>query len=94
VNISRWARTDVRWYLGVRCQKCEVPILFALDHSEGAEEGRPQPAEKLVLTCTLDQCRHRADYTRAAVMRFQKQPGETNEIRRNSENGKNRQHTS
>src|SRR5262249_53114748 len=32
MNIPRWPKVaDMRWYLGVRCQKCHVPILFALD---------------------------------------------------------------
>jgi hypothetical protein len=46
--------------------------MFGLDHSEGAIESLP--AAKLVLTCTVDNCRHKADYTTAAVLRFQKQP--------------------
>ena len=82
----------MRWYLGVRCKKCQLPILFALDHSDGAGERQAQPAEKLVLTCTVDQCRHKADYTAAVVLRFQKEPSsETDKIRRNNESGKNRQ---
>lgn len=84
MNMS-WARADVRWYLGVRCQKCKVPILFALDRSEGSEERQAPPAGKLVLTCTLDKCKHKADYTRAAVLRFQKQPGETIDSGRKNE---------
>jgi hypothetical protein len=90
VNISRWSRIDTRWYLAVRCEQCQLPILFALDRSEGANEGQPPPAGKLVLTCTLDECRHKADYTTAAVLRFQKQTDETNETRRNHESGKDR----
>jgi hypothetical protein len=55
-----------------------VPILFALDRAEGAEERPPPLTEKLVLTCSLDECKHRADYTTAAVFRFQKSPGAAN----------------
>ncbi len=79
----------MRWYLGVRCQNCHLPILFALDRSEGV--GKPQPLSggKLVLTCPLDNCRHQADYTGAAVARFQKQPVNPNETARNNESGKN-----
>ncbi len=76
MNISRWPKTDTRWYLGVRCSKCRVPILFALDHSEGLGERQPPPADKLVLTCPLEKCGHRADYTSAAVARFQKKAEE------------------
>jgi len=89
MNISHWSKTDVRWYLGVHCQKCKVPILFAIDRRENMGEGQPPPAGKLVLTCTLAQCGHKADYTAAAVLSFQKQP-ETNEIRRNNEGSKSR----
>ena len=80
----------MRWYLGVRCQKCHMPILFALDRSEGAKEGQPVSAGKLVLTCPLDECRHQADYTAAAVSRFQKMSGKPNEIGRNNESDKSR----
>jgi hypothetical protein len=74
MNVSRRSKIDTRWYLTVRCEKCLVPILFALDHRHG-EEGSYLPShEKLVLTCTLDTCKHRADYTGADVFRFQKQP--------------------
>ena len=34
VHISRWPKAD-HWYLGVRCRKCRMPILFALDRREG-----------------------------------------------------------
>ena len=71
MRISQWPKVDTKWYLGVRCRKCRTPILFALDHSEG--EGNPSPAGKLVLTCGLAECRHQADYSGAAVARFQKQ---------------------
>jgi hypothetical protein len=67
-----------------------MPILFALDRTEGAKEGQPVSAGKLVLTCTLDECRHQADYTAADVSRFQKMPGKPNEIGRNNESGKSR----
>lgn len=72
MSINSWSRTDTRWYLAVRCEKCKFPIMFGLDRSEGALESLP--AAKLVLTCTVDNCRHKADYTTAAVLRFQKQP--------------------
>jgi len=63
-----------RWYLGVLCRKCRQPILFALDHNDGSMSEAPASAGKLVLTCALEKCRHRDDYTSAAVSRFQKQP--------------------
>jgi hypothetical protein len=78
----------MRWYLGVRCQKCHLPILFALDRSEGVGKSHPLSAGKLVLTCPLDNCRHQADYTGAAISRFQKQPANPNETARNRESGK------
>ena len=71
MRITQWSKADTKWYLGVRCQKCDVPILFALDHSDG--EVQPARAGKLVLTCPLAECRHQADYSKAAVSRFQKQ---------------------
>jgi len=75
MNVSYRSKVDLRWYLAVRCEKCHDPILFALDRGEG-EENRPPPlTEKLVLTCTRDRCKHRADYTGAAVLRFQKSNG-------------------
>lgn len=92
MNISNWSRVDTRWYLAVCCEKCRVPILFAIDRSDGAEEHQPPPADKLVLTCTLDKCRHKADYTAAAILRLQKQPGEKNVDGRNNESRKGRQH--
>ena len=89
MSTYHWAKTaDARWYLAVRCEKCALPILFALDHSEGAKDDRP--AAKLVLTCSVDECRHKADYTTAAVLRFQKQPAAANETRRNHESRKSR----
>jgi hypothetical protein len=72
MRISKWSKVDTKWYLGVRCQKCQTPILFALDHSEG--EGHFVPAGRLLLTCSLTECRHQADYSTATVSRFQKQP--------------------
>ena len=72
MRIPHWSKIDVRWYLGVPCQKCQLPILFALDHSEASVELQRPPAGKLVLTCTLDECKYRADYTAAPVFRFQK----------------------
>jgi hypothetical protein len=90
VNISPWPKADTRWYLGVRCKKCRAPILFALDRSEGVGKGQPVSTGKLVLTCPLDNCKHRADYTAAAVSRFQKQAGKPNTTARNDESGKSR----
>jgi len=91
VNISTWSRVDTRWYLAVCCEKCNVPILFAIDRSDGAEEHRPPPADKLVLTCTLEKCRHQADYTAAAIQRFQRQPEEKNVNGKNNESRKGKQ---
>jgi hypothetical protein len=76
MRISQWSKVDTKWYLGVQCRKCHAPILFAVDHSEG--EVQPMPAGKLLLTCPLAECRHQADYSKAAVSRFQKQPGTPN----------------
>jgi hypothetical protein len=64
--------------------------LFALDRTEGAEKHQPQSAGKLVLTCPLDNCGHQADYTGAAVSRFQKQPGKPDEAGKNNEGRKSR----
>jgi hypothetical protein len=94
VNLS-WAKPDERWYLGVRCRKCHLPILFALDRNDG--QGQPVPTGKLVLTCAVDSCKHQADYTAAAVSRFQKQPAQPakparpSQTVRNHENSKGRQ---
>ena len=68
MHISGWSKPDNRLYLGVRCLKCQTPILFALDHSE--EGGQPPPAVKLVLTCSQAKCRHQADYSAAIISRF------------------------
>ena len=92
VNISSWSRVDMRWYLAVCCEKCNLPILFAIDRSDGAEEHQPPPVDKLVLTCTMDSCRHKADYTAAEIQRFQKQPNENNLTGRNNQSRKGRQH--
>ena len=89
MSTYRWSRTDPRWFLAVRCEKCELPITFGLDHSEGSNESLP--AAKLVLTCTVDNCKHKADYTTAAVFRFQKQPAVADETRSKDESFKNRQ---
>ena len=70
MRISSWAKVDARWYLGVRCRKCDVPILFALDHSE--RDAQPKAPGKLLLTCSGTECRHQADYSKATVLRFQK----------------------
>src|SRR6267378_2111201 len=94
VNISRWPKANMHWYLGVRCHKCRVPILFARDRSEGEVDVPPPPAGKLVLTCPMDTCRHQADYTASTVARFQKQPadGNPNETEKNNESSKSRKH--
>ena len=81
MRIAHWSKVDARWYLGVRCRKCEAPILFALDHSEG--EAQPAPAGKLILTCSRAECGHRADYSTARVSRFQKPLRAPNETGRN-----------
>jgi RNase P subunit RPR2 len=72
VHISKWPKADTQWYLGVRCQKCQSPILFAVDQSEGNKENAV--IAKLVLTCSQANCGHRADYSKARVSRFQKTP--------------------
>jgi hypothetical protein len=87
VNISRWPKAEDRWYLGVRCKKCRMPILFALDPNEGGRTDQPLLMGKLVLTCTMEKCRHQADYTVASVARFRKQTDKP-EVRRAGENAK------
>ena len=72
MRISSWSKIDTRWYLGVHCRKCRAPILFALDHTG---EVNPAPAAKLLLTCGHLECRHRADYSKARISRFQKPTG-------------------
>ena len=84
-NVSSWPKADKQWYLGVRCRRCRLPILFAVDRSEGTGEARAPSAGRLVLTCTLETCRYRADYNTATVARFQKEPVKRNETRTNSE---------
>jgi len=69
MNISRWSKSDLRRYLGVPCQKCSAPILFALDRSEG--EAEPTRARRLILTCNEPGCRHQADYSSAKVSSYQ-----------------------
>src|SRR5262245_31556566 len=75
MRMSHWPKVDTRWYLGVNCRQCKTPILFALDHSNG--ETQPSPAEKLLLTCGSEDCKHQADYSAAAVLRFQKKASPT-----------------
>jgi hypothetical protein len=87
VNIQ-WSRTDQRWYLGVNCSKCRSPILFAVDHSDGIRAEQTPPAATLVLTCTIDQCKHKADYTGAVVLRLQKSPADLTKPIRMTTNGK------
>jgi hypothetical protein len=77
---TQWSRTDQRWYLGVLCRKCRSPILFAVDYSDG---GTNQMAltGMLMLTCTHEACKHKADYTDAIVLRFQKSMSTINQNR-------------
>jgi hypothetical protein len=82
MRISQWSKIDTKWYLGVRCRKCESPILFGLDRSEGAVE--PGPAGKLFLTCARADCRHQGDYSAAPVSRFQKETAVLNAARSRS----------
>jgi len=63
----------------VRCRKCEEPILFALDRSEGG--AKPAAVGKLLLTCSRPECAHRADYSAAKVSPFQKTPRAPKETR-------------
>jgi len=87
VNIQ-WSRTDQKWYLGVRCRKCHSPILFAVDHTDGIQDAQTPPA-MLVLTCTVDKCKHREDYTGAVVLRLQKSSGDVTETVGSVASGKN-----
>ena len=88
MNIQ-WSRTDQRWYLGVHCRKCHSPILFAVDHSDGTH-GQTSPPATLVLTCTIDECKHKADYTGAVVLRLQKSPADITKTIRIMTNAKSR----
>jgi hypothetical protein len=81
MRISHWSKVDTKWYLGVKCSKCDAPILFALDHSDGMTQ--PALARTLLLTCSLADCGHQADYSNAAVSRFQKQPLAVNDAKAN-----------
>ena len=85
MNVSSWPKADKQWYLGVRCRRCHLPILFAVDRSGGSGKANASFAGRLVLTCTMETCRYRADYTNAAVSRFQKEPIKPNETRTNDE---------
>ena len=89
MNIQ-WSRTDQRWYLGVHCRKCHSPILFAVDNSDGIQGPQTQPSAMLVLTCTIDGCKHKADYTGAVVLRLQKSPADVRapRIMTSGKNGK------
>jgi hypothetical protein len=88
MNIQ-WSRTDQRWYLGVRCRKCRSPILFAVDHSGGGQSEQAL-AGMLVLTCTVEGCKHKADYTDAVVLRLQKSSPIINETIETMTSGKSR----
>ena len=72
MRISSWSKVDTRWYLAVHCRKCGEPILFALDHTGDVH---PTHTGKLLLTCASPECRHRADYSSAAISRVQKPTG-------------------
>ena len=37
---SSWAKADKQWYLGVRCRRCHLPILFAVDRTGGIEKAQ------------------------------------------------------
>jgi hypothetical protein len=87
VNIQ-WSRPEERWYLGVRCRKCHSPILFAVDHSDGIEASQTPSAGTLVLTCTIEDCKHKANYTNAVVLRLQKSPADLNKTIRSTTRGK------
>ena len=89
MKISNWSRIDLRWYLGVPCRKCQLPILFARDHTEASEELQRRPTGKLVLTCTLDECNYRADYTDSPVFRFKKPQNLVNPNKGNKEGSRN-----
>jgi len=68
---ASWSKVDNRWYLAVNCQACSAPIPFAVDYSN--REQPPEPAGMLFLTCAASQCLHRANYTAARVVRYQRQ---------------------
>jgi hypothetical protein len=85
VNVPAWPKADKQWYLGVRCRRCHLPILFAVDRSGGSGKIQAPSAARLVLTCTLETCGYRADYTTAAVARFQKGAVKPNETRTTAE---------
>ena len=74
---SRWHHSEPRWYLGVRCNRCQSPILFALDHMDEADDSPKPTTARLVLTCTHEGCGHKADYTAADVLRILRPPVET-----------------
>ena len=91
MRFSPSAKADARWYLGVRCLQCLAPILFAVDHGGAPQEFMPS-SRKLVLTCSAEKCRHRADYTAEKVLRFQKT--QASEIEKNHDPGKDRKQKS
>ncbi len=63
MQFSRFPKShEKRWYLGVLCAKCRSPILFGRDRTEG--RGPFNPPAKLFLTCSEDDCGHRADTAR------------------------------
>jgi hypothetical protein len=78
MNVYHRPKVDSRWYLAVLCEKCQLPILFAVDPGAGAVDRPPPISARLVLTCTLPDCKHRSDYTAVPVLRFQKHPASLN----------------
>jgi len=82
---TSWTRVDTRWYLAVNCQACSTPIPFAVDYSD--REQPPEPAGMLFLTCAAEQCGHRANYTAATVLRYQKQLETPDDLRSEVEKG-------
>ena len=71
-------------YLGVRCEKCKTPILFALDRSQG--ESTYVPPARLVLTCSKVKCRHQADYSGAKIARYERTGPDEGAVRENRKN--------
>ena len=67
---SNWHNSEPKSYLGVHCNKCGSPILFAIDRSDGNPE--QVSFARLVLTCSQDECRHRADYSSATASQFRR----------------------
>jgi len=92
LNNPQLSRTGPRPYLAVLCEKCQLPILFALDRSDESTDFQLHGAGRLVLTCTVANCRHRADYTMTAVFRLKAQPPQIDHYGRTNESRKNPKH--